>query len=447
MPPTIFECSVCANDVKGTPEIIDDSPTCKTCVVDSIIPMFHEALKFEAKYPPTWGGGVELKPEHFEKYFTDYDTFKYEWMAKEYEYQTPAKRRLYCTQCGDFLSGLVTGSGKDTDQEAYCYKCDIPVCGKCGGKDHKAPDCPSTSKKEDDPFKEFRDTKHCPSCDTAHFLYEGCNAIRCTTCKASFCWVCLALRPKHDHWYVGQPCPKWNKPGDRNAQGLEPHPDDESDDDEEFPEVEIPDRIFEFQPPEAPEEILSHVSALAWLSVDPTEQLSAQADLAMSRLREKYPCPPDFSEVPEDVEAEVQLRTRRCREIFETDNTVLETMSESIFHKIWEPVSDGEEDEFRDVAGVTGIDRFVFDIVGAIRDVFGILYNRDEAEPRLEFLLESHGVILDLYQRRWQHEEVAREYPAMLLILTKYLIVAPERFAVAASGRHSIRVRIGLEQP
>jgi hypothetical protein len=79
---TTFECGVCANDVEGDQFVIDSTPTCIDCVRNAVVPLFYEALKFEAKYPPSWGGGVQLYHEQFAEYFEDYATFKEEWSVQ-----------------------------------------------------------------------------------------------------------------------------------------------------------------------------------------------------------------------------------------------------------------------------------------------------------------------------------------------------------------------------
>lgn len=139
-----------------------------------------------------------------------------------YEYQTPAKYRLYCKGCNAFIRRLNPDlNPAEAMPTASCYKCRIEVCGNCGAKGHEAGKCTAGSD-EGDPFATFTDTKSCPKCSTTMYLYEGCNSCICRACLRPFCWICLAIDPAREHWVRGSPCPKWNTPDAANAQWLEP---------------------------------------------------------------------------------------------------------------------------------------------------------------------------------------------------------------------------------
>jgi hypothetical protein len=262
-----YECGICACDLPEPRSItIDGSPLCKKCVLESIIPKFYEALKFEAKYPVKWGRKVVLVPQGFVKYFDDYDAFLKKWQKRLIEYTCLGKERLYCKVCNSFLGRLpVFDRSEDV---VRCDKCYMDVCGNCGAKNHKARDC--TAEPGDNPFKDFKDTKECPACGTAMFLAEGCNQIDCGSCDARFCWVCLELNPKRDHWNRGKQCPKYKQPGDPNASWIDPEADHQMD--VENPEITLPVELFQYVPPAPSDWVLEALAVLAWLPLNIEER-------------------------------------------------------------------------------------------------------------------------------------------------------------------------------
>jgi hypothetical protein len=136
----MYECGVCASIFpKPASTTIDGSPLCKNCVLESIIPKFHEALKFETNYPVKWGGKVVIVPQGFKKYFDDYDAFLKKWQVRLIEYNCPRTECLYCKVCTSFLGRLpVFDRSEDV---VHCKKRRMDVCGNCGAKNHKARDC------------------------------------------------------------------------------------------------------------------------------------------------------------------------------------------------------------------------------------------------------------------------------------------------------------------
>ena len=66
-----IKCSVCLEMVsESTVMRILEDIVCDDCITDAIVPQFEEAIKFEHKYPPTFGG-VVLSFDKFSSYFDD----------------------------------------------------------------------------------------------------------------------------------------------------------------------------------------------------------------------------------------------------------------------------------------------------------------------------------------------------------------------------------------
>ena len=67
-----------------------------------------------------------------------------------------------------------------------------------------------------------RDYQDCPKCQVRITLRDGCNYVHCVRCTTGFCFCfcfCCGEVAAHssNHWLKGNPCPKWNYPGLRNA--------------------------------------------------------------------------------------------------------------------------------------------------------------------------------------------------------------------------------------
>jgi hypothetical protein len=90
-----FTCGVCDKDLPAGIEryLIPGDPVCRGCVVESIVPMFHDAVEFEAKYP------VKFGPEGL--FIDDFaELFDKDFLARFYnvqaQYRIPPAQRVYC---------------------------------------------------------------------------------------------------------------------------------------------------------------------------------------------------------------------------------------------------------------------------------------------------------------------------------------------------------------
>ncbi|GIY51879.1 ATP-dependent RNA helicase DEAH12, chloroplastic [Caerostris extrusa] len=85
-----------------------------------------------------------------------------------------------------------------SDSKVHCPLCKNDICSKCNVLYHGGYTCDmyqNTKKDPDYSFKVWQKTnvqcKQCPKCKTAIEKIAGCNRMRCSTCKISFCWICL----------------------------------------------------------------------------------------------------------------------------------------------------------------------------------------------------------------------------------------------------------------
>jgi hypothetical protein len=77
-------------------------------------------------------------------------------------------------------------------QSLRCSGCRIArMCSLCSGSDHGG-DCRQTI---DEQSSEVIGTitKPCPSCPARIQMIDGCNHMKCTSCKTHFCWICATV--------------------------------------------------------------------------------------------------------------------------------------------------------------------------------------------------------------------------------------------------------------
>ena len=79
-----------------------------------------------------------------------------------------------------------------------CSTCLSSVCTKCGAVSHEGLTCDQYKSAilGDDAFADWKkknDARDCPKCGCTIQKSEGCNHIRCKTCGAHLCWVCMRV--------------------------------------------------------------------------------------------------------------------------------------------------------------------------------------------------------------------------------------------------------------
>lgn len=227
--PLSFACACCLDQHDGAPaEVIGAMEVCEPCVTDSIMPLFHGALKYEAQYPPMFGP-FELYPDDFADYFDDMEAFMQEWDRKTREYETPYKARVYCSGCEAFLCAKPKDDAKP---KIRCGECNALTCYPCGANatesvaEHVCPGAPDEeSEKTENPFNGMQRGKEyqlCPNpeCGTPVELRDGCNHMVCesTSCGTNFCFLCgEKIEPHSGHWNAGSKCSRYNHPDAQNA--------------------------------------------------------------------------------------------------------------------------------------------------------------------------------------------------------------------------------------
>ena len=126
-------------------------------------------------------------------------------------------------RCHTFLGARVLKTIPGSRPVRYlCHsQCRAWVCSDCGVEQGYAKHICTATTEDKDPFSGLtlgKDLQSCPtgSCRRPYFLADGCNGVRCVSCKVNFCFVCAVPNPDRTHWNRGG-CPKFNQPGAENA--------------------------------------------------------------------------------------------------------------------------------------------------------------------------------------------------------------------------------------
>lgn len=240
----------------------DDTMTkiCPWCAEEHNVPKFFAALQYEAQYPVRWGGAILDPSDYVNLLPVDYSDKLH---AREEEYTTPRKERLYCqnlvyvapkTDESSQRTALhKTGIIKAEDEpkeicnafngrrhiartESKSHHCFGWMCGRSGARWEGIPTedkscCSDDTDDEHDRIaginfeglvrgKDYQMCPH-PSCGLPVFLGEACNHMTCPSIACGgtqFCFIC-GKPATHDsrHWTAGMPCPRFNRPGAGNA--------------------------------------------------------------------------------------------------------------------------------------------------------------------------------------------------------------------------------------
>lgn len=282
--PFPFDCSVCLEsktNIGYGPRLIEDSPICTECVVDGIDPLFEKAINHEHEYPPKWGG-TKLEAKDFTGALSGLgEDFLERYQRIEEEYQTTG-HRIYCKHIIRAARKRPRGAKRSITSTFYSHPIEIDwmkrdgealqecghmltawspsnsgtmICYHCGGKTCVRCEKYFTFYDEHtciliDPssreyiFKDQVRGKHyqvCPgqNCSNIVALADGCNEIVCNICETHFCFICGGkAEDGSGHWAEGNPCPRWNQPGKRNAHYDPPEEEDECEDEEAEAEAE-----------------------------------------------------------------------------------------------------------------------------------------------------------------------------------------------------------------
>ncbi|TKA25760.1 hypothetical protein B0A50_05857 [Salinomyces thailandicus] len=295
-----LECSVCLEDRPTSSfnpnHSVEGNPICTVCADDTIVPLFQQALQFEYAWPPRYGN-QEFSAAAFHDHLGE--AFLRQYRQREREYQTLPSDRIYCrnrvlvnetnptalteeqiNEAGardlptDFC-GHFNGNKPAVPQDATslgCRNCGGSICPKCfeplisSARSHACR--PETTNPQETPTNDFagqtrgRDYQLCPNpaCKLPIYLGEGCNHCICPsgTCRTEFCFICgTPAVDRSGHWDDGQPCPRFNQPGDAGAlyddwaddiemeddETEDEEGDDEMEDDDDNPEFHGNDRI------------------------------------------------------------------------------------------------------------------------------------------------------------------------------------------------------------
>lgn len=215
----MFKCVACLEDKTQAPVDVLGNEICVQCFNKGVFPMFERALLNESGYPPLWGDTTILI-QHFIDQGLISAPFQMLYEAREEEYATLGKDRLYCA-CGEFL-------GSRGIQFAFrqCQCCGRKTCTDCAATIKGRPLDHVCEKKSNETCQAFkgltkgRDYQVC-TCGCVVQLRDGCNHIKCRipACRRTFCYICGEDAVEDsNHWAVGSSCPKWNQPDAPNAR-------------------------------------------------------------------------------------------------------------------------------------------------------------------------------------------------------------------------------------
>ncbi|KAK4545505.1 hypothetical protein LTR36_002855 [Oleoguttula mirabilis] len=244
-----FKCNFCLEQKTETPIPVAHDKVCEDCFKEYVAPKFEAALKHEHEYPVCWGSHTP-DPSLYLRWLPQ--GFIHRWLWRERECRMAVKERVYCKhrvfeesgvevvrreggdvvritslmvkECGRFFGSRApnTKAGR-----AYtCLGCEGHTCGVCSSSFQGMADehvCgEDDTRKEPDAFEGMvrgRDYQDCPKCDVRICLRDGCNFVRCTQCRAGFCFICGMGAEEHDgdHWRPGNPCPRFNQPRAANV--------------------------------------------------------------------------------------------------------------------------------------------------------------------------------------------------------------------------------------
>ena len=130
-----------------------------------------------------------------------------------------------CPRCGRFQVG------DPLHPQIHCEACGLAYCFAHGSAHPPSESCAdyeqrSTPAATRDLLR--RTSKPCPKCKAPTFRATGCNHMKCTQCKADWCWLCgesITVRgtgvfPSHYDWRsLDSPCAGMQYTDDENARG------------------------------------------------------------------------------------------------------------------------------------------------------------------------------------------------------------------------------------
>ncbi|KAK1061299.1 hypothetical protein LTR74_011183 [Friedmanniomyces endolithicus] len=246
---------------------------CADCAGSYIVPMFLDALRYDAHYPPKLDETTLLNPADYMDLLPLDDA--HELRCKRYEYEMRSSERLYCrntvvshdgpspsmtypfhalvctkrvlnsadilysksrgvklTTCDEFLGSR---DGMEDAKCCYCggYTCHTcsqpresgqskPEDACCAERDTNDPRQPPSRERDFEGATRGLDYQLRPNeaCGCPVYLGEACNHMTCQhhSCHTQFCLLCgEAVGHNAHHWAIGMPCPRYGRPGTATA--------------------------------------------------------------------------------------------------------------------------------------------------------------------------------------------------------------------------------------
>nr|VDD14436.1 unnamed protein product [Brassica rapa] len=193
-----IECGICFDSFlqKDSATVSCGHPYCKTCWTGYITSKINDGpgcLTVQCPEPSCSAvvgqdmiNSVITNEEDKEKY--------YKYFLKSY-IESSQKKIKWCPSPG--CEYAVDFGGESENYDVSCL-CSYEFCWKCCEDAHRPVDCHTVAKwifKNNDESENttwiLANTKPCPSCKRQIEKNQGCNHMRCSICKHSFCWACL----------------------------------------------------------------------------------------------------------------------------------------------------------------------------------------------------------------------------------------------------------------
>ena len=344
MPPHKWTCDVCYSDFRNYAKIeINRSKVCPEC----LFTIFRKARDFEHDYPARWGNLV-LQPREFDHLALLNEKFIDSFEAREKEYKTPPRKRVYCAHpltlrnadgsvsrgpvCGTFIDVRKNQAGANVMPIGRCPGCSNLTCMVCTQAfahaqfvcTHECQGFESIKEKDEAAFATLERGKawqFCPNkrCHRRIELSEACNHMSCP-CGSEFCFVCgKEVEEDEDHWERGgDGCPRYGHPDN----GTGHYDDGESD----FDDGEIEDAVDSDDESELPrldgedDDPLNNIADL-FESHQPAVPLTVQQDEPLEAPQEEPQAQPQ-AQAHAEPQAEAQEERQEARQEARPENRI-----------------------------------------------------------------------------------------------------------------------------
>lgn len=212
------ECPICLSEPEDPRTASCGHIYCYTCL-QGYLQSSIESRKFPLKcvgYQDTAACTAEFSIPFIEKAISKTDMDDLFAAAFNDFIRLHLKDYQYCPtpDCGNVYSTTTTG------EMVTCSECFVGICTTCNVEAHDGQTCteykgldPVEGEKLFQEWKKKAGVKVCPVCGIGIEKIDGCNHMKCTTCKSHICWFCMGvfesteiydhMREKHGGYGIG----------------------------------------------------------------------------------------------------------------------------------------------------------------------------------------------------------------------------------------------------